>query len=173
MPRERLPTGAPAALLRSAEASDSRSLAQFHTECWREAYRGLVPQEYLDRVDVDDRAQRWRDRLVSGARRAVLAVVGERMVGVASWADGNDEWPAPRLELKSLYVAADYRGSGIAAVLLEQAIGSSPARLWVFEDNPRAHRFYRRHGFEPDGQRQVDDDTGLWELRMVRGRRGR
>jgi GNAT superfamily N-acetyltransferase len=158
------------ATLRAAQVSDSRSIAQFHTRCWREAYRGLVPQDYLDRVDVDDRAVRWRDRLVNGGRRAAVAEYGGQIVGVVSWARSRDAGSAPPLELKSLYVAAAYRGSGIAADLLDRAIGTQAAHLWVFEDNPRAHRFYRKHGFAPDGERDVDADTGLWELRMVRGR---
>lgn len=158
------------ATLRDAQMSDSGPIAQFHTECWREAYRGLVPQDYLDRVDVGDRAVRWRDRLVNGGRRAVVAEVGGQIVGVVSWARSRDAGSAPPLELKSLYVAAAYRGSGIAADLLDRAIGSKAAHLWVFVDNPRALRFYRKHGFAPDGERDVDADTGLWELRMVRGR---
>jgi ribosomal protein S18 acetylase RimI-like enzyme len=155
------------AVLRRASVSDVRSIAEFHTACWREAYRGLVPQAYLDRVGVDDREGRWRDRLLSGARQVALAEEGAAVVGVVSWGQ-SDADDVPALELKSLYVAAGQRGSGVAAALMELAIGSAPAHLWVFEDNPRALAFYTRHGFRFDGRRQVDPGTGLWERRFVR-----
>ncbi|HEY8719584.1 GNAT family N-acetyltransferase [Pengzhenrongella sp.] len=174
------------ACLRPAALPDVGAIAEFQTACWREAYRGLVPNEYLDRVSVGDRQERWRDRLTSGARRIALAEVagreGDELVGVVSWAppalapaaaptrgpDPTAGEPAPTLELMSLYVAAHHSGTGIAATLLGHALGARPARLWVFEDNPRALAFYAKHGFAPDGHRQVDPDTGVWERRLAR-----
>ena len=99
--------------LREAEVSDVRAVAEFQTRCWREAYRGLVPQSYLDRVTVADREVRWRERIVSGARWVALAESGGLLVGVVSW--GMTDVPGvPALELKSLYVDRDHHGTGVA-----------------------------------------------------------
>ena len=38
--------------------------------------------------------------------------------------------------------------------------------LWVVDPNPRAHAFYRKHGFVADGTAQFED--GVREIRMVR-----
>jgi predicted GNAT family N-acyltransferase len=40
------------------------------------------------------------------------------------------------------------------------------AALWVADPNPRAHSFYRKHGFVADGTAQVEG--GVREIRMVR-----
>ncbi len=42
--------------------------------------------------------------------------------------------------------------------------------LWVAEDNPRAHRFYTRNGFELDGAAHTEPFLGetLTEVRFVR-----
>ena len=64
---------------------------------------------------------------------------------------------------------ASHHGTGLADRLLTVAIASGPAFLWVFADNPRAQRFYARHRFVPDGAEMIDADTGLPEIRMVRG----
>src|SRR4051794_23339218 len=129
--------------------SDVRVIAAFQTACWREAYRGLVPDAYLDSVGEGDRERRWRERLTSGARGVAIAYVGDQVAGVVSW--GTAEGGLPALELKSLYVGADHRGSGVAGLLAERAIGTSSAQLWIFENNPRAHAFYSKVGFRPDG----------------------
>lgn len=152
--------------IRGATPSDVGAIAVFQTVCWREAYRGLVPDDYLESVGVGDRERRWRERLTTGARQVAIAWAGDEVVGVVSW--GIAERDLPDLELKSLYVGAAYRGSGIAALLAERAIGGSAAQLWVFENNPRAHAFYRKLGFRSDGSRQVDPDTGVVEVRLVR-----
>jgi GNAT superfamily N-acetyltransferase len=80
--------------------------------------------------------------------------------------------PTPLLELKSLYVAADQRGSGLGTRLLTSAVGARPAFLWVFEANRRARNFYLRNGFRGDGAAKIDPDTGVPEIRMTRDRRG-
>ena len=49
--------------IRDATPSDARAIAAFQTVCWREAYRGLVPDTYLDSVGEGDRERRWRDRV--------------------------------------------------------------------------------------------------------------
>jgi ribosomal protein S18 acetylase RimI-like enzyme len=47
-----------------------------------------------------------------------------------------------------------------------------PVSLWVLEGNERAVRFYRRHGFVPDGatKPEVIGDADVVELRLVRPR---
>ena len=152
---------------RAATTSDAEAIAVFQTECWREAYAGLVPRSYLDRVGVDERAVLWRDRLATGSRQVVIAKVGGVIVGTVSWA-ATETTDAPPLELTSLYVAASHRGTGLAAALLALSIGTAPAHLWVFEDNLRARRFYGKHGFRLDSRREVDPDTGVRVARMVR-----
>jgi ribosomal protein S18 acetylase RimI-like enzyme len=153
--------------IRGTGLADVTAIAEFQTRCWREAYQGLVPRSYLDRVGVAQREPRWRERMASGARQVALAEVADEVVGVVSWGAAGDA-SVPPVELKSLYVAAGHRGSGLAARLLEHALGDGPASLWVFEHNPRALAFYTRYGFHPDGHRAVDPDTGLWERRYVR-----
>ncbi len=151
---------------RRATSSDVAAIAAFQTACWREVYRGLVPDAYLDGVTEADRALRWRERLDSGSRHIAIGWCGAEIAGVASWATTNDDDPA--LELKSLYIGAPHRGSGLAITLADVALGNRDAHLWVFEQNPRAQAFYRKIGFEPDGTAKIDPDTGVRERRMVR-----
>ncbi|MFI2752115.1 GNAT family N-acetyltransferase [Cellulomonas sp. P22] len=154
-------------VVRAAVSSDVRAIAEFQTACWREAYLDLVPRSYLDGVDADAREMRWRERVVTGTRHVAVGRVAGSLAGVVSWGDSADSG-IPPLELKSLYVAAAYHGTDVAAALISHALGDAPAHLWVFETNPRAHAFYEKWGFAFDGHRKIDPDTGLWERRLVR-----
>lgn len=157
--------------IRGAVLDDISAIAAFQTRCWNEAYVGMVPMSYLERVSVSDREVRWRERLATGVRLIALAESAGDLVGVVSWG-AADEGAAlslqSRLELKSLYVSPELRGRGLAQGLLAYAIGSRPALLWVFRDNLRAQTFYRKHGFQVDGYETTDVDTGLEMLRMSR-----
>src|SRR5262249_29385446 len=77
------------------------------------------------------------------ARHSVwLAVDDKRIVGIAS-RDG--EWVA------QLYVAPGHTGMGIGQKLLDRMLDEGGAggglRLWTFQRNAGARRFYERNGF--------------------------
>jgi ribosomal protein S18 acetylase RimI-like enzyme len=149
--------------IRPAIATDALAIATFQTDAWNSAYRDLVPAEYLDRMTVATRTERWGDRIRAGERSIYLAILDGRIEGVVSFGETVEG-----LELKSLYIAADIRSSGLGSRLLDFAVGDRAAFLWVFRDNPRAIAFYRRHEFEVDGAESIDADTGLILVRMRR-----
>ena len=65
---------------------------------------------------------------------------------------------------------ASHYGSGAGQLLLDAAVGSSGAYLWIADDNPRAFAFYTRNGFVPDGATGSHELAGtpVRILRMVR-----
>ena len=140
-----------------------RSAAVCHIECWREAYRGVVPDHLLDAFDVDRLALIWRKRL-TGPGRTFVATVDGVVIGFASAGPG----PTGALQLHSLYVRSAYYGSGVADELIDAAVGGSACSLWVFEANPRAQAFYRRHGFVLTGERDIERFSNAVEVRMTR-----
>lgn len=105
-----------------------------------------------------------------------LATDGGAIVGYAKLVD---PWlPAEAinpggLQLAQLYVAATHHGAGVADVLMRWAIDTAVAwranalYLTVWENNPRAQRFYDRRGFVHIGDyafktgAQVDRDLIL------------
>jgi GNAT superfamily N-acetyltransferase len=151
---------------RPASARDVLAIAEFQTATWNEAYRGLVPQSYLDRATVAERELRWAERI--GRRDILLAENQGELVGVASSSLRTDARPGPRLELNSLYVAAGIRGKGLGERMLDELLLDAPAVVWCFSENLRAVAFYRRCGFQLDGETALDLDTGLRELRLTR-----
>ena len=149
-------------VLRTVALLDAERVAAFQIACWQEAYRGLVPEAFLNAMDLQIRTEAWRRRIELREREVVLAVTGIELVGVARWT------PAALTELNTLYVSERARGTGLAARLLEAAIADGPATLWVFSGNARALRFYEKHGFDLEGERRIDAGTGIEETRLTR-----
>lgn len=156
-------------MFRRAQTADADVIGRFQTRAWEQTYHGLVPDEYLDATKWHVRAARWFDGIASGGRAVWLAEVDGELIGVASTQPTRSDRPdLPSTELASLYVDAAWHGRGVASPLLERAIGTSPAHLWVFDVNVRAQRFYTKHEFVATAEAQVDVDTGLGETRWVR-----
>jgi GNAT superfamily N-acetyltransferase len=59
-----------------------------------------------------------------------------------------------------LYVGVEAQGRGIgsALLLLAMADGKSPLRLWTFQRNVRARRFYENHGFVVERSTSGDNE---------------
>lgn len=151
-----------------AGPADAPAIARFQVAAWRESYRGIVPDRFLDEMDADASAGRWTQRLTSGEREAFTASVDGHLVAVASTRRSLAHAGLPHLELSTLYLARAVQGSGLADRMLDTAIGDDAAHLLVFAANARAQRFYRRRGFAPVGAPLVDSGTGLAEQQWVR-----
>ncbi|BDT96670.1 N-acetyltransferase [Nocardia sputorum] len=145
------------------------SLAECHIDCWREAYRGLVPAHVLDAFDVARRAEQWERDRVRYPGRTHVAIVDDVVIGFSSAGPPGDADAVTPLELHALYVRSAWHGSGVADDLIRAALDpAAPCSLWVFEQNARAQAFYRKHGFVLDGTRKVEVFTAAMEVRMVR-----
>lgn len=166
-------SGSPEVLVRRAAPADVAAVAACQAACWREAYAGLVRPGFFDAYPEGMGVDRWERVLADGDRVVSVAVDGSGVVGFASAGPApaqDDSGPPPRpWQLSAVYLRAHRQGRGVADRLLASSLGARPAYLWVFQDNPRAIAFYRRHGFVPDGTAKVDERwTGLPEVRMVR-----
>jgi len=152
--------------VRAVGERDVPAIAAFQTSCWQQVYRGVVPDSYLDSMDLEARTATWRARVVSGQRHVWAAWSGAAVVGVVSWTLNLS--PRQVDELNTLYVSVGLHGTGLAGELLAVALGDRTARLWVFEANHRARNFYSKHGFAATGAAQPDPGTGVRELELAR-----
>lgn len=158
-------------VLRPATRDDAAALAAVHHRSWVETYAHLLPPSHWETDTLERRTVRWRDALEQGVVPTVAEVDGT-VVGLVLAGDAvvvGEHAPVRDRHLFMLYVLASYHGTGVGRALLDAALPpGTPAQLWVAEDNPRARRFYERHGFRPDGARHTDEDLGIVEVRYVR-----
>ena len=162
-------------VVRRATERDARGIALVHVDTWRAAYAGLLPASFLARLSVDAREVGWRTALRDPAPGSSIRVAlrGARCVGFVSVGPSREPDGAGLGEVYAIYVDPSEWGTGVGGALMEQAIddlrgaGFDAATLWVFDDNPRARRFYERYGWRADGARQELDVEGtkVWEVR--------
>lgn len=155
--------------LRPAVLDDCDGIAEVHVRSWQAAYRGLMPQEVLDALSVEDRADGWRSILSDPARTARTLVV-ERdgiVLGWAGFGDAREDDAPGTAELWGLYALPEVWSSGVGHLLISAVeqdfthAGHDTAYLWVLEGNDRAARFYERHGWAADGGVKVEERPGL------------
>ena len=177
MPAADLPGG----LVRPAVLQDARAIAAVQVATWRVAYAGLLPDDLLDGLDVDERAERWRGRLAALPDGVFVFVVelDAEVRGFVSGGPSRDGGAGG--EVYAIYVDPGFQGRGAGRQLLQAAVdcltgaGFTEARLWVLADNHPARGFYESRGWRPDGAEQPwtypGVGEGVTEARYVRSLR--
>lgn len=157
-------------LLRPAQPDDALDVARVHVCSWQAAYRGLLPDAYLDQLRPEDRAQRYDfSNLDPKAPYTIVAVEAATICGFATTSASRDPSLPSHGELCALYVDPAHWGSGYGIALVAAArghlerLGFHHALLWVLAGNARAERFYQNDGWTPDGSRRTDT---VWDIQV-------
>ncbi len=121
-------------VFRPARAADAEPVA----EVWLRAFDAALPT--VRRAHSDDEVRTWIREVVLPGKQTWVAAAGDTVVGMMVLGPG---W------LNQLYLHPSWRGRGIGDRFIAVAKERNPAglRLWTFQVNQPACRFYERHGF--------------------------
>jgi ribosomal protein S18 acetylase RimI-like enzyme len=149
---DRVAQEAPIVALRPVREDEADVVADIWWRGWPDGHAGHVPQELADARTRETFRGRARERL---ARTTVVTVDGVIAGFVA----------VARDEVEQVYVAAPYRGMGVAATLLREAErqvaanGYDTAWLAVVPGNARARAFYAREGWLDEGELTYESEV--------------
>jgi GNAT superfamily N-acetyltransferase len=160
--------------IRDAVPSDAEAIAEVHVASWQEAYRGMLPDEYLDGLRAADRVAFWHERLGDPPARGAVLVAEEegRLLGFTNLLphpDLGDTWAL----LPHVYLHPDAWGRGLGPALMAGVLdrargdGFTHVELWTLVANVRAQHVYERDGWVSDGTEKREVVWGV-ELPEVR-----
>jgi ribosomal protein S18 acetylase RimI-like enzyme len=142
--------------IRDAAREDLLSIAQLQAASWKAAYRGILPDAFLDGDLESDRKQRWvgiADRMAT-SDRLLIAMHGSAAAGfISGWTTDAIGCDAGfDLHIDNLHVRPDLRGQKLGVALMRELSRRQSsdekvrAYLWVLAGNEPARRFYLRLG---------------------------
>lgn len=156
-------------LIRSARPEDADSIAHVHVLTWKETYTGIFPNSVLARLNVEERAAAWRERIPNlAANRQALCVgiVDDAIVGFAGCGPARKPELGTDGEIYMINIVNRGKRRRLGArLMLAMADAMSDAKfaacgLWVLEKNEPARAFYARLGGQP-GVAVPDDHDGI------------
>lgn len=125
-------------LLRPATAGDAAAVA----EVLLSSRKAFLPYACV-RTDEDVRG--WVRSVLIPTSGVTVAVAASSPVGVVATArDAGVSW------VTQLYISPAHVDQGVGTLLLSHALATLllPVRLWCFQRNVRARRFYEMRGFQ-------------------------
>jgi ribosomal protein S18 acetylase RimI-like enzyme len=123
----------------------------------RKAAKATIPMP----VHTDDEVREWiAEQVVPHTELWVAEDGGGAVVGLLAL---HEDW------LDQLYVEPTLTGRGIGSELIGLAKRARPKclRLWTFESNLGAQRFYQRHGFRATERTAGDNEEGAPDILYV------
>jgi ribosomal protein S18 acetylase RimI-like enzyme len=150
--------------VRPAHVDDAGGIASIHVRVWQAAYRGIVPEPYLESLSIERRTIFWRSQILeSSPTEIVVADSAQSLAGWASFGPSRDDDRRESIgELYAIYVLPELWGTGAGRGLWDRAKqrlierGFQRVTLWVLRDNVRAIRFYEAAGFAPTTERAIE-----------------
>jgi GNAT superfamily N-acetyltransferase len=155
-------------IIRKAKREDAAEIANVHTNSWREAYIGLIPQDYLnDRpLHFKNRYELWKRLTIDETQTTFVAQSKDHgVVGFVSGATARDKDLSNYTEVYCLYLLKKYHGKKIGLHLLKSFFEEQLKRgfkknyLWVLANNPTIS-FYEKVGGKFSGKTKSDEIAG-------------
>src|ERR1700761_5929211 len=114
-------------VIRAACAADAAQIAVVQVRSWQAAYRGLLPQAYLDGLDPAQRVGRWERALaegVAGRAGVLVADAGGTLLGFVAYSPSHDgDADSDRVgEIGAIYLLSSAWGKGIGRQLMNAAL---------------------------------------------------
>lgn len=146
--------------IRTATPADAEQIAFVHIDSWRTTYRGIVTDEYLEKLNLQARANYWRKELTERCDNVFVADNDGSIVGFATAGQSRDD-NSFDCELYAIYVLQQHQQKNIGRLLLTattkylQTCGHSSMYVWVLADN-NSKQFYERLGGEQFDRKVIE-----------------
>ena len=163
--------------IRCVQLGDAERLAAIQVRAWQAAYRDVMPDAYLDELDVDDRGAYWRRQVLALQPDQRLKVIVDDgvVVGFAAAGPEHDGRVAGIGELYAINLDPQVWGRGFGRALLRDVtaelagLGHREAVLWVVPQNDRARRLYESEDWRDDQYDATTRSSGWSFLRCATG----
>ncbi len=139
-------------IIRKCEEADIPSVMHIVTISWNETYRGIVPDDYLNKMPKteEERTKKAIERFQNGEKQFVLEI-NKEIVGFIRYGKSEDPEFTNCGEIIAFYILKKYHGFGLGRKLFETAVqelkkeGFDKMIIACLEGNPTGE-FYKHMG---------------------------
>ncbi len=139
--------------VREAILEDAVEIARVHVQSWKESYKGIIEQTYLDSISFEQRLEQRKCILAERPEHEKnLVACNERgeIVGFCDIGDTRSEALMGAGEVYAIYILKKYQRKGIGSALWKHSTnhfltcGLTPFNVLVLEQNWPARLFYEK-----------------------------
>ena len=158
--------------IREPKLSDAKDMARIITDCWKDAYRSILPEEFLNNLSYEDRESRIRSSILGTNEKFTSDMIvynDGKIKGVAFYGKNICDLPENFGEIIVLYVDVNEHRKGIGRKLVEYVKNELTARgftnmvIWCLKDNIPSVEFYKAMGGTVKDERDFEIDGKFYK----------
>ncbi|HBY89731.1 MAG: GNAT family N-acetyltransferase [Ruoffia tabacinasalis] len=155
--------------VRKARIDDAMTIGKIQVSSWQSTYQGVVSDEVLNNMSLNNSVDRWKSILERDALTYVLEKDKEVVGYISGGLQRKDSYPAYKGELHSIYLSRSAQGLGGGRLLVDtlvkkfKTIGIRSMIVIVFSGNARSIRFYKNLGGEFIGIETIKIENQILE----------
>lgn len=146
-----------------AVPEDSLMISSIKIITWKKAYAKILPKEYLNSLNIDERAQKYHAELtLNDTIFSFLIKYNEIPIGVIRM-----EMDKSSAILRDIYILPDYCGMGFGTKAFNFALSTAKENhydvlnAWIFEKNIRSLKLAQMIGFVSTDEIVLHRRTGV------------
>ena len=149
-------------IIRNVKQEDLWAVSSIVVEGWKSAYRGIIDDEFLDSLKVEDNYnKRLKDYQENGF---IVAEIDNEVVGFCRYTINNlfsQDVKYIDCELCAIYVKPELQRQGIGKALFNYVIQEQKKNnnknmiLWCLKENYNARKFYEKMGGNLYGKNEI------------------
>lgn len=147
---------------REATVADCMAVARVHVRSWKESFAGIVPQTFMDKMTVENRARAFEQRFPGDSYKMYVAeAAGQGVVGFADFGEPRESLDGYEAELYAIYLLPEFQGEGVGVRLFNLCVedlvrnGKSSMCLLALETSPYKS-FYVKMGGRVIAKKQIE-----------------
>lgn len=162
--------------IRSASIEDALAIASVNYTTWLHAYRGILPDEEIESLNIDSLTDQWKQNLgIADSRSGTFVVMkGATLIAYSRFypsVDPDDD-QSRVATIGSMYVDPEFQHKGVGRKLMGAVLEAAIKReykegtLHVLAANKRAQEFYERLGWEKDSNADIAGSADQADLKV-------
>ena len=150
-------------IIRNIKKEDLWSVSSIAVEGWKNAYRGIIDDEFLDSLKVEDNYNKMLKNYQENG--FIVAEINNEVVGFCRYTINNLFSQYVKdidCELCAIYVKPDLKRQGIGKALFNYVINEQKKNnnknmiLWCLKENYNSRRFYEKMGGDLYGEKEFE-----------------
>jgi ribosomal protein S18 acetylase RimI-like enzyme len=131
--------------IRKAKISDLDGIIRVNVETWKTAYKGVVPDNYIQGFSIRTQDKKWQAQLKNMIAENFFYIAENNKGEIVGFAIGGLERnkdPNYKGELMGIYILKEYQRQGIGKALTRKIVENlikmklNTMLVWVLENNP-------------------------------------
>lgn len=141
-------------IIRKARTEDAEAIADIKITGWQTAYRGIIDDDFLDNMNINEEIEKRKNNIKNGAN-IIVAELDNEIVGFCLYRDyikNQEDNLDADCEISSLYVKPELKRKGIGKKLMNYVIDDLKSKekkkmiLGCLKDNYPSRAFYEKMG---------------------------